>query len=433
MEGNCGRGRFGVTGLSGMTVPPALRYQDFRRFWVGASASAIGTQFTTVAMAWQIYEITGSPLQLGFLGLARAIPQMAVLLFGGVLADRLDRRRILVVMQLVQFGVSGSLSAITISGHVTPLVLYAASVLLALCTAFETPARQALIPNLVPPTNLTSALALNSTQRDVGNIVGPALGGLLLALSGPAACYAVDAMSWLAMFIALLNISKIAGIPGPAPAPALQSLAEGLAFVWAHPVILSCMVLDFGATFFGSARALYPIYARDILMVGGLGLGLLYASSAVGSVIAATVMSSLPHIRRAGFWTLVGVAIYGACATVFALSNHFWLSLALLAGTGAGNIVSAILRGTINQLNTPNHLRGRVSAVNAVFVQGGPQLGQFESGLVAQIGGAQFSALTGGVATLILVAIVAATPWVRSYELPPPAEPELVAQTPAAS
>jgi MFS family permease len=410
-----------------MTLPPALRYRDFRRFWAGAVASAIGTQFTTVAMAWQIYEITGSPLQLGFLGLARAIPQMAVLLFGGLLADRLDRRRILAVMQVVQFGVSGSLSVATVSGRVTPIVLYVASVLLALCTAFETPARQALIPNLVPPTNLTSALALNSTQRDVGNIVGPALGGVLLAVSGPAACYAADAISWLAMLVALLSIRAAVGDPGSLATPALQSLAEGLGFVWTHPVILSCMVLDFDATFFGSARALYPIYARDILMVSGVGLGLLYASSAVGSVIAATVMSSLSHIRRAGFWTLVGVAVYGACATVFALSNHFWLSLVLLAGTGAGNIVSAILRGTINQINTPNRLRGRVSAVNGVFVQGGPLLGQFESGLVAQFGGVQFSALTGGLATLLLVAIVAATPWVRTYELPPPGEPQQVA------
>jgi MFS family permease len=409
------------------TVPPALRHRDFRRFWAGATASAIGSQFTTVAMGWHIYQLTGSPMQLGLLGLARAVPQMAVLLFGGVLADRLDRRRILVIMQLVQFFVSGGLAAITFSGMTTPLVLYAASVLLAISTAFETPARQALLPNLVPTSDLTSALALNSTQRDVGNIVGPALGGVLLAFSGPAACYGVDALSWLAMLISLLSLTSTVGKTGATTRPAFQALAEGLVFVRAHPVILSCMVLDFGATLFGSARALYPIYANDILAVGAVGLGLLYASSAVGSVTAAAVMSSLSHIRRAGFWTLVGVAVYGACATVFAVSHLFWLSLLLLAGMGAGNIVSAILRGTINQLATPNQLRGRVSAVNAVFVQGGPQLGQFESGLVAQLAGTEISALTGGLATLILVGFIALTPWVRSYELPPPEAPEQVA------
>ncbi len=410
-----------------LVLPPALRHGDFRRFWAGATASAVGSQFTTIAMGWHIYLLTGSPLQLGFLGLARAVPQMVVLLYGGVLADRVDRRRILIVMQLVQFGVSGALAAVTVAGRVTPLGLYIASGLLAVSAAFETPARQALIPNLVPTTDLTSALALNSTQRDIGNIVGPALGGVLLAFSGPAACYAVDALSWLAMLVALLSLSGSVGKLARMTTPALQSLAEGLGFVWAHPVILSCMVLDFGATLFGSARALYPIYAHDILAVGAVGLGLLYASSAVGSVVAATLMSVASHIRRAGFWTLAGVAVYGSCAAVFAVSHLFWLSLLLLAGTGAGNIVSSILRGTINQLSTPNQLRGRVSAVNAVFVQGGPQLGQFESGLVAQLFGTELSALTGGLATLVLVGLIAATPWVRRYEFPPPESPEQAA------
>lgn len=403
-----------------MMLPPALRRRDFRRFWLGASASAVGSQFTTVAMAWHIYQLTGSPIQLGFLGLARALPQMAVLLFGGVLADRLDRRRILMVMQGAQFTVSASLVSMTVSGRVTPLVLYLASVVLAICTAFETPARQALIPNLVPTTELTSALALNSTQRDIGNIVGPALGGVLLALSGPALCYALDALSWLVMLAALFSIAAEKAASGPVRTQPLQALSEGLVFVWAHPVILSCMVLDFGATLFGSARALYPIYARDILATGAIGLGLLYASSAVGSVIAAAIMSTLSRIRRAGLWTLVGVAVYGACATLFAVSHLFWLSVLLLAGTGAGNIVSAILRGTINQLSTPNHLRGRVSAVNSIFTQGGPQLGQFESGIVAQLAGTEVSALTGGVATLLLVAVIAGTPWVRGFEFPSP-------------
>jgi MFS family permease len=407
-----------------MRLPPALRQRDFRRFVLGATASAIGSQFTTVAMAWHIYQLTGSPLQLGFLGLARAIPQMAVLLFGGVVADRFDRRRILSVMQLLQFCVSAGLAVSTFAGLTTPVVLYAASVLLAVCTAFETPARQALIPNLVTRGELTSALALNSTQRDLGNIAGPALGGVLLALTGPGACYCVDALSWLAMLAALFSISGRAGDPGSAGTPALEALAEGLTFVWRHPVILSCMVLDFGATLFGSARALYPIYAKDILSVGALGLGLLYASSALGSVAAAAVMSLRAHVHRAGLWTLLGVAFYGACASVFALSHLFWLSLLLLAGTGAGNIVSAILRGTINQLNTPNQLRGRVSAVNSIFTTGGPQLGQFESGVVAQLAGTELSALTGGLATLALVAVVAAMPWVRGYRLPPP-EPAL--------
>jgi MFS family permease len=282
----------------------------------------------------------------------------------------------------------------------------------------------------VPDADLSSALALNATQRDAGNIIGPALGGILLALSGPAVCYALDALSWIAMLMALLSLSAIVGRSGSSSTPALQSLAEGLVFVWLHPVILSCMVLDFGATLFGSARALYPIYARDILSVGAAGLGLLYTASAVGSVIAAAVMSIKTQVRRAGLWVLIGVAVYGACATLFAVSDHFLLSLVLLAGSGAGNLVSAVLRTTINQLSTPNHLRGRVSAVNSIFTTGGPQFGQFESGVVAQLAGAEISALTGGLATLALVAIIAATPWVRDYEIPPP---ELTERSPASA
>jgi MFS family permease len=372
-------------------------------------------------MAWQIYQLTGSPIQLGLLGLARALPQMTVLLFGGVLADRIDRRRIMMITQLAQFGVSSMLVSLTVTGRITPLLLYLASVLLAICTALETPARQAIVPNLVPTAELTGALAVNSLQRDAGNIVGPALAGVLLAFGGPAYCYALDASSWLVMLVALFAISNATTSPGPSQTRPLRSLSEGLVFVWAHPVILSCMVLDFGATLFGSARALYPIYARDILAVGAVGLGLLYAASALGSVVAASIMSTLAHIRRAGLWTLIGVAVYGACATLFAVSHLFWLSLLLLAGTGAGNIVSAVLRGTINQLSTPNNLRGRVSSVNSIFTTGGPQLGQFESGLVAQVAGAQFSALSGGLATLALVAVLAAVPWIRQFQFGSPA------------
>ncbi len=402
-----------------MRPPPAFRHRDFRFFWSGLLASGVGSQFTTVAMAWQIYLITNSPLQLGLLGLARAIPQMAVTVLGGVLADRRDRRSIMMVCQVAEFCVSSSLVAFTVSGHMRPAVLYAAAVLLALCTAIETPARTAIIPNLVPAEDLTSALALNATQRNLGSIVGPALAGIALAAIGAQICYAVDAFSWLVMLAALFAMRTRAFPLQVGRTGTLAAIGEGLVFVWAHPVILSCMIMDFGATFFGSARALYPIYARDILRVGAAGLGLLYTAEAAGSMVAAGVISVRSAIRRAGLWTLAGVAVYGGCAALFALSHVFWLSLLLLACVGAGNIVSAILRGTINQLATPDHLRGRVSAVNAVFVQGGPQLGQFESGVVAQSFGTEVSALSGGLATLALVAVIAALPWVRRYQIEP--------------
>jgi MFS family permease len=306
-----------------LRLPPALRHRDFGFFWLGFLGSGIGSQFTTVAMAWQIYQITNSPLQLGLLGLARAIPQMAVTVLGGVLADRRDRRQIMMVCQVAQFCVSSSLVVLTVSGQVTPVTLYLASILLALCTAIESPARQAIIPNLVPTEDLTSALALNATQRNIGSIVGPALAGIVLAAIGPQVCYGVDALSWLVMLAALFAIRTRALPLQVGRSSTLAAIGEGLAFVWAHPVILSCMVLDFGATFFGSARALYPIYARDILRVGASGLGLLYTAEAAGSMTAAIVMSTRSQIRRAGLWTLIGVAVYGSCAALFALSHVF--------------------------------------------------------------------------------------------------------------
>jgi MFS family permease len=247
-------------------------------------------------------------------------------------------------------------------------------------------------------------------------IVGPALAGLLLAASGPAWCYAIDALSWLAMFVALLKIETVLETLNGRSTGILRALSDGLAFVWTNPIILSLMVLDFGATLFGSARALYPIYARDNLHVGASGLGALYAASAVGSVGGAVVISTLGQIRRAGLWTLIGVALYGASTVVFAVSPVFWLSLLMLAASGLGNMISAVLRGTINQLITPNALRGRVAALNSIFTQGGPQLGQFESGVVAQVVSTQFSAVTGGVATLVLVVGLLGVPWIRRFE-----------------
>jgi MFS family permease len=397
-------------------LPPALRRRDFRLFWGGLAVSSIGSQFTIVAMAWQIYQLTNSPLQLGVLGLARAIPQMTVALLGGVLADRVDRRRILIVTQFTQFFVSGSLVALTVTGAMTPAFLYAASVGLALSTALETPARQATVPNLVDRHELTSALALNSTLRDVGLITGPALAGVLLAVSGPASCYAIDAASWLVMLSALLRIAPQVPAAGRAAESIFRSLHQGFQFIWTHPVILSLMTLDFAATFFGSARALYPIYARDILRVGAPGLGVLFAASAIGSGIGAAVMSTIGQVKRAGLWVLIGVAVYGVCTIAFALSPIFWFSVLMLAGTGLGNMISAVLRGTINQMSTPNELRGRVAAVNSIFTSGGPQLGQFESGVLAQVASTQVSALSGGVATLLVVAALLPIPWIRKFE-----------------
>jgi len=395
-----------------------FRHRDFLLFWTGSFLSSMGSQFTTVALAWQIYELTDSPLQIGLLGLARAIPQTALLLFAGLLADAMNRRKLMICTQSGLCCVSTSLAVLTFAGYASPSMLYIATVLLALFTSLEQPSRQSLIPHLIPREQLAQALALQGTQRYVPVIAGPSMAGVALALSGPAACYAVDALSWVAMLLALALLRTPLPEGAGWGAVSLRSLREGLSFVRSHGVIFPLMLLDFGATFFGNIRSLFPIYARDILRVGPTGLGLLYAARAAGSLCAAMVLSLVGPVRRAGAWIFIGVGIYGASTAAFGCSRIFWMSVTLLALCGAGDTISSILRSTVNQMSTPDELRGRMSSINSVFTSNGPQLGQLEAGLVASWLGAQISALTGGLATLTIVALVALRfPQVRRFTI----------------
>jgi MFS family permease len=384
-----------------------FHHRDFCLFWTGSMLSGIGSQFTTVAMAWQIYELTDSALQIGLLGLLRAVPQMILLLFAGLLADAINRRKLMMFTQTGLFCVSIALALLTFAGKASPELLYAATIFLAFFTALEQPSRQSMIPNLVPREHLAQSLALQGTQRYVPVIAGPSIAGVVLALFGPAVCYAVDAFSWLAMLSALALLRTPISEGGGWKTISLSSLREGLGFVWGHGVIFPLMLLDFGATLFGNVRSLFPIYARDILFVGPQGLGLLYASRAVGSLCAAALVSVMGPVRRAGMWILLGVGLYGVATAVFAYSEVFWISVLMLALCGAGDTISSILRSTINQMTTPDELRGRMSSINSIFTSSGPQLGQFESGLVAAWLGAQLSALTGALASLAIVALVA--------------------------
>ena len=396
-----------------------FRHRDFSVFWTGSFLSSVGTQFTSVAMAWQIYELTNSPLQIGLLGVARAVPQIALLLVGGLLADAMNRRKLMMCTQIGLFGVSTTLALLSFAGQTTPHMLYIATILLALFTSLEQPSRQSLIPSLVPREQLAQALALQGTQRYVPVIAGPSLAGVVLAFSGPAACYAVDACSWLAMLGALKLLRTKIPEGGGWRTISLRSLREGLQFVWSHGVIFPLMLLDFSATFFGNVRGLFPIYARDILFVGPTGLGLLYASRAIGSLLAAGAMALFGPLKHSGRWVFLGIGIYGLSTVLFAGSEVFWFSLLMLMLTGAGDTISSILRSTLNQLSTPDGLRGRMSSINSIFTSSGPQLGQFESGVVAAWLGAQLSALTGGIATLFVLIVVAVSfPKVRQFQIP---------------
>lgn len=402
---------------AGRTAGAALRQRDFAIYWSGSVLSLVGTQFTTVAMAWQIYDLTNSPLELGLLGLARGAPMLVLLLFGGVLADAVNRRHLMMVTQIAQMCVSASLAVITLAGWISPPILYAASLFIALFSSLEQPARTAIVPNLVPRRDLTGALALSGMQRHLAAIVGPSLAGLLLAQSGPTACYAIDAVSWLVMLAALAIMRPIAQVARGRGAVSLQAVREGLQFVWAHPVILSLMALDFSQNFFGSGRALLPIYARDILGVGPQGLGLLYSANSAGALVMGTVMSVRTQVRRAGAWVLMSVAMYGVFTTLFGVSQFFWLSFLMLAAAGAANTVSFVLRNTINQLLTPDEIRGRVTSVNSMFTNTGPHLGQFGAGALASAIGAVGATAVGGLLVTLVAGGLAAVASVRKFEL----------------
>lgn len=396
--------------------PPALRSRDFAVFWTGGLLSWFGSQFTIVAMGWQIYDLTDSALQVGLIGLARAVPQIVLSLLGGVLADAVDRRRLLIAIQLGQAAVSMALFVATLTGAVSPGLLFAAAAALAFGSALENPSRQAVVPNLVPSEHLGSAIALATAQRSAALVTGPAVAGIILAWAGPALCYAVDAISWFAMLAAVASIrAPLQGTQRGRVSAA--ALAEGLSFVRHQPVVLSFMLIDFGATFVGSTLALLPIYARDILQVGPEGLGLLYSAPAAGALLVTPFMGAT-RITRAGKWVPLGMIFYGACIVGFGLSRSLAVSTLLLAGMGAGDFFSSVLRGTTNQILTPDELRGRVAAVNSVFVVGGPQLGQFRSGLVAATVGTELSTVTGGLGAVVVAAAIGLIPAVRHFQLP---------------
>jgi MFS family permease len=395
-----------------------LRHRDFRVLWIGLLLSSVGSQFTQVAMAWQIYELTDSPLQIGMLGLVRAVPQMFILLFGGLLADAMNRRKLMMVTQASLFFVSGALTLLTLTGQVTPLKLYGVTVFLALFSSLESPSRQAIVTNLVPAEDLARAFAIFSTQRQIATIAGPSIAGLVLAFAGPSLCYGVDAASWLIMVASLALIRTKLPERGGWRTISLDSLRAGFRFVWSHAVIFPFLMMDFGANIFGTVRSLFPIYARDILAVGPQGLGILYAASAAGALLGALGFNLWGPARQAGRWILFGVTIYGLTLLLFAGSHLFWLSVLLLVGSGIGDTISAILRSTINQLSTPDELRGRMASINSIFTNSGPQLGQFQAGALAALIGTELAATSGALVILLIVAVLAARfPHVRDYRL----------------
>ena len=390
-----------------------FRIGDYMRMWFARLSSTAAQQMLMVAVGWQMYELTNSAWDLGLVGLYQFAPALLFTLVAGHAADRLHRGRIIALCLLAQAVAALVLVAAT-SGWgqdgqwLSRELLLGISLLLGLARAFQMPAQQALAPLLVPQAMLPRATAFNSAGTEVAVIGGPALGGLVF-IAGAVAVYGLClALLLLASLLALTL--RYRHVP-PAHEPVtLDSVLAGLTFVWRSKLLLGAVSLDLFAVLLGGATALLPIFAKDILQVGPWGLGLLRAAPAVGALLMSLALTRWSMDSRVGHKLMAAVAIYGLCMLVFGLSTHFLLSLFVLAISGAADMVSVVIRMTLIQLETPDHMRGRVSAVNSIFIGASNQLGEFESGATAEWFGPVGSVVMGGVGTLLVAAA-----WLRLF------------------
>ena len=393
---------------------PALKHRDFTLLWIGQLLSFSGSRMQTAAILWHV-SLLAAPgrkgLALGLVGAAQVVPIIAFAMLSGVVADALDRRKVMLVTQSTLALLAATLSVLTFGGLSSVWPIYVLAALSSAAASFDGPARQSLIPNLVPREHLSSAISLNTLMFQIASVVGPTAAGLVIASAGLGWVYAANAASFLMVLVALvlMRYRQPRGTGAPAAGRITWAAAlEGLRFVFSQPIVRSTMLLDFIATFFASATALLPIFAQDILHVGARGYGWLYAAPSVGAVVAGVVTAhTIDRIDRRGAVLLWSVAAYGAATVVFGLSMSFWLTLFCLACVGAADTVSTVIRNIIRQLETPDELRGRMTGVNMMFFMGGPQLGELEAGLVAQFVSATFSVVSGGLGCLAATALVA--------------------------
>jgi len=398
-----------------MTTPRArtlsvLRHPDVLRFVSARFLATLAAQIQLVAVGWQMYAVTGDPLDLGLIGLSQFIPFVTLILPAGHAADHYDRSRIVTLCYVTEALCAVVLLTMTLSGLQARWPILFAMLLLGGARAFSMPGAQSLLPNLVPPESFTRAVALNSSAFQVATVAGPALGGLLY-LAGPATVY--GSVLALAVIAAVL-MSGVRGGRGHLNAqrePASwQTLLSGLKFVRSRPVVLGAISLDLFAVLLGGATALLPLFASDILHVGPGGLGLLRTAPGIGAALCAFVIAMMPITRHVGPWMFGGVAVFGAATIVFGLSTNFYLSMLALTVLGAADMVSVYVRHLLVQLETPDFIRGRVSAVSSVFIGASNELGDFESGLTAKWWGAVRAVVIGGIATLVVTGV-----WTRLF------------------
>ena len=386
-----------------------LRHPDLRRYLSARFIASMATQVQTVAVGWQVFSVSGDPFDLGLVALSQFLPFVVLILPAGHVADRYDRRGVQLLTYVLLAVCAVALLGLTVAGVEDVLPVYGVMVLFGIARAFNQPTAQALLPNLAPMTLFPRAVALNSSLGQIATIAGPALGGVLV-LFGVAVAYALAAVL-LVVSVALVADLRAGGRTGTSREPVSWStLLSGVAFVRSRPIVLGSISLDLFAVIFGGATALLHIYAGDILGVGPAGLGAMRAAPAVGAAVLAAVLTVRPLRRRVGPWMFGGVVVFGLATIVFGVSTSFAVSLAALVAMGAGDMVSVYIRHLLVQLETPDEIRGRVSAVNSVFIGASNELGEFESGITAAWWGVVPAVIVGGAATLAV-----AGAWARLF------------------
>ncbi len=380
----------------------ALGEKNFLLFSVGSLIAMIGRQMLTVAIGWDIYEKTNSAMALGYIGLAQLIPVVLLTLPAGHIVDTYDRRKVLIASQIINALATAGLFALALT-HGSVAAMYGCLVLVGIGRAFNSPANAALVPQLVSEGNFTNAVTWGSILFQAAAILGPAIGGMMIGLYRNAApVYLADFLCCVIFWI-VLTLVKSRPLDLPKRAVSLRSLASGLEFVWNTKMILAAITLDMFAVLFGGAVALLPIFAKDILHVGPSGLGWLQTAPSLGAILVGFALTRMPAFRNTGKWLLWTVICFGIATIVFGLSRNFWLSFSMLFLIGGFDNVSVVIRQALVQLRTPDEMRGRVSAINYVFIGTSNELGGFESGLVASLVNPVFSVVFGGFATILTV------------------------------
>ncbi len=383
--------------------PSLVRQTGFILFWLARVLSTSSFQIVSVVIGWQIYALTSSTFDLGLVGLCQFLPMLLLTIPAGHVADRFDRRVIVRTCQIVEGLTAAALALASWFGVISPHLIFSAAVLIGACRTFEAPTTSALLPMVVSPSLLPKALALSASAIQTATIIGPAVGGLLY-IAGVGHAYLAVALLYMVAGT-LVSLVQIVAPPVAREPATLRSVLSGFGFIRHRPIILGAISLDMVAVLLGGATALLPVYARDILHTDSLGLGALRASPAVGALLMSLVLARWPMRSRVGIRMFGAVVVFGLGTIIFGLSTWFPLSMAALATMGAADVVSVVVRSTLVQLATPDAMRGRVSAVNSMFVGTSNQLGEFESGMTASLFGTVPAVVLGGAGT-ILAALV---------------------------